>query len=213
MKNQGILITFEGIDGSGKSTQALLLYKKLRSSGYDVLLTREPGGTDFAENIRKITLDTNININNTTLTFLFLAARNDHVVNVIKPALDSGKIVISDRFYDSTFVYQGMSNDDNNVVHSDLALMNSIATTGIIPNLTILLDANPNTLFKRRMSRGIMDRYEEKDLEFQLKIRESFLKISELYSDRIVVVNSDTYIDFIAEKIFKIVKEKIQIEF
>ena len=137
MKKKGILITFEGIDGCGKSVQARKTLRFLRNRGYDVILIREPGTTPVAERLRRILLDKKLTFPDLTELLLYEAARSELVEKKIKPALTSGKIVLSDRFFDSTTAYQGYGRKLNiNMVRA----LHKIATGGTAPNLTLLFD-------------------------------------------------------------------------
>ena len=168
---EGHFITFEGPDGSGKSTQVELTANYLRGRGLEVVCTREPGGTPESERIRQLVLDKEFDIHRRTETLLYLAARAEHVEKVIKPALHAGKIVICDRFTDSTMVYQGFV---QGVAASKVAALSTFAADGLIPALTILLDADPEDLLERRVQRGVTDKFEAAGLDFQKKVRRGF---------------------------------------
>ena len=145
---KGIFITFEGIDGCGKTTQSKKLKKYLTSKGYSVLLLREPGGEKIAERIRRILLDhRNLEIAPLTELLLYSASRSQLVGRVILPALRKDQIVICDRFCDSTLAYQGYGRGLNKKVINQL---NEISTSGIIPNITLLIDLSPKIAFKRK---------------------------------------------------------------
>ena len=165
-------ITFEGADGTGKTTQIQKTAQFLIEKGYDVVTTREPGGTKLAESIRAILLNKKENIPLKAELLLFLAARVEHMETIIKPALSAGKIVLCDRFMDSTFVYQGYV---GGLPLHDIDMLNTFATDNIVPDLTILLDADPAKLLSRRNARDIHDKFEDKSLAFQQEIRKGFL--------------------------------------
>ncbi len=170
--NSGIFITFEGGEGSGKSTQIKLLYKYLLENNYPVIVTREPGGTQIGEQLRTILLQGNVNkINTLTEALMFLAARSEHWEKVIKPALDDNKIVICDRFHDSTLVYQG----NNNLLNE---IYNAI-TNNTFPNRTYLIDIDPIIGLKRSMRQdNIETRFESKSIEYHKRIQEAYLQIA-----------------------------------
>ena len=178
---QGWFISLEGVDGSGKSTQIQTTAAWLKEQGYEVLVTREPGGTATAEKIRKLVLDADVPLQPRTELLLYLAARAQHVAEVIKPALAAGRIVLCDRFVDSTLVYQGI------VRGLDLRRikeLNEFASEELMPALTLLLDADPALLEERRRERGVTDRFEQEGLSFQKKLREGFLFLAEKEPER-----------------------------
>lgn len=184
---QGWFISLEGVDGSGKSTQIQTTAAWLKEQGYEVLVTREPGGTATAEKIRNLVLDADVPLQPRTELLLYLAARAQHVAEVIKPALAAGRIVLCDRFVDSTLVYQGI------VRGLDLRRikeLNEFASEELMPALTLLLDADPALLEERRRERGVTDRFEQEGLSFQKKLREGFLFLAEKEPERIRKVDA-----------------------
>ena len=198
---QGKLITFEGADGGGKSTQLQLAADFLRAKNYEVVETREPGGTILAEKVRAIVLDPKLPLNNTTQTLLYLAARSEHVEKLIKPALAAGKIVLCDRFSDSTLVYQGLAMDKEPNALLEIKQFNAYACGGLTPDLTILLDGDTDVLALRRSQRGVTDRYEEQGLELQRKLRQGFLQLAQKEPVRIKIVNAEADKEQIARKV------------
>lgn len=191
---QGVFITFEGIEGCGKTSQAKLLSKYLEGQGYKVIMTREPGGTAISEAIREVLLSTDfIKMHPHTEVLLYLASRAQHIAEIIKPALQNGEIVISDRFSDSTFVYQCyVRGIDISIVET----MNTFATGGISPHVTFILDVDPAEGLQRAKSRNQKqsrkeDRLESETIEFHQRVREGYLKIAREYPERIFVVRSD----------------------
>ena len=181
---QGLFITFEGADGTGKTTQIAKIAAWFREQGYEVVCTREPGGTKAAERIRELVLDAELAISHKTETLLYLAARADHIAQLIQPALEAGKIVLCDRFSDSTFVYQGSGRG------VALKMLDDFATSNLHPDLTILLDGEPEELAIRRNARGTIDRFELEGLAFQKKIREAFLKLAAEEPTRIHIIDA-----------------------
>lgn len=184
---QGWFISLEGVDGSGKSTQIQTTAAWLKEQGYEVLVTREPGGTATAEKIRNLVLDADVPLRPRTELLLYLAARAQHVAEVIKPALAAGRIVLCDRFVDSTLVYQGI------VRGLDLRRikeLNEFASEELMPALTLLLDADPALLEERRRERGVTDRFEQEGLSFQKNLREGFLFLAEKEPERIKKVDA-----------------------
>ena len=196
-----MFISFEGIDGSGKSTQAKCLAVALTQRGTDVVLTREPGGSEGAEAIRKLLVEGDKNRwSPETEILLFNAARRDHLENTIRPALDAGKTVITDRFADSTRVYQG-------VTRSDLTnFVEAIHKTAIAtePDLTFVIDADPEVSLTRGLARNNgEERFEAFGLQFQKDLRKGFLALAKTQS-RFHVVNGMRDINAVSDDILQI---------
>ena len=200
---KGKFITFEGADGGGKSTQVQLAAEWLREQGYEVITTREPGGTGLAEKVRELVLDPALPLNTTSQTLLYLAARSEHVEKVIRPALDAGKVVLCDRFSDSTLVYQGLSVGKALDELGVLRELCSFATAGLEPDLTLVLDGRPEKLAKRRELRGVTDRYEQQGLAFQHRLRDGFLTLAKAEPARIKVLNAEGSTEEVAEAVQK----------
>ncbi|SDW21207.1 thymidylate kinase [Ruegeria halocynthiae] len=203
MSARGTFLTFEGIDGSGKSTQARLLAEHLRREGRDVVLTREPGGSDGAEEIRSLVLQGDPDRwSAETEILLFTAARRDHLERTIEPALAEGKVVICDRFADSTRLYQGLSRGDlRGLVDKLHSLM-----IGREPDLTLLIDMDPETGLSRAKGRqGAEERFEDFGLGLQLQIRAGFLGLAEEFADRFRVVDGNRDMDRVAQDVSEIV--------
>ena len=188
---KGLFISFEGPDGTGKTTQIKRVAEALRAQGYEVLESREPGGTVMAEKVRNIVLDPELPINNITEVLLFSAARSEHVEKVIAPAIKAGKIVLCDRFSDSTLVYQGLTRGLKIDELGELRQLNAFSSNGLVPNMTVLLDGRPEVLVARRDARGVSDRYENKGLDFQHSLRNGFLALAEAEPERIKVINAE----------------------
>lgn len=183
--DRGIFITFEGIEASGKSTQARMLCDYLTRKGYSPVLTREPGGTNLGRKIRDILLShTDEIFPPVAELLLYEADRNIHLHNIIKPALDCGSIVVCDRFFDSTTAYQHYGRGiDLNIVR----LLNSLASEGLNPDITFLLDLDVEVAFSRLKEK---DRMESQGIEFYRKVREGFLELARMYPERIVVIDA-----------------------
>jgi dTMP kinase len=197
--DQGRFISFEGIDGSGKSTQARLLADRLRALGHDVLLTREPGGSPGAEEIRQLLLTGDPGRwSAETECLLFTAARRDHLERTIHPALDAGRIVITDRFADSTRVYQGATRGDLRATVDRLhALM-----IGIEPDLTFIIDMDPARALARGLARRTSeDRFETFGLPFQETLRHGFLQLAHAHPDRCVIIPGDRPAEEVAAEV------------
>lgn len=192
-------ITFEGIDGSGKSTQSRRFADHLRAKGEDIILTREPGGSPGAEEIRALLLTGETDRwSPETEILLFTAARRDHLEKTIQPALADGKTVISDRFADSTRVYQGATRGDlRGIVDSLHSLM-----IGREPDLTFIIDMDPETALKRGLARKSgEDRFEDFGLGFQETLRHGFLALAHANPDRCVLIDGNRTADQIASEI------------
>lgn len=188
---KGLFITFEGPDGAGKTTQIKKLNEYFLAQGRKVALTREPGGTKIAEAIRNILLDAgNMGMDNRTELLLYAAARAQHVSELIKPAIEVGEVVICDRFYDSTFAYQGFG---RNLDEQLIEQLNTIATEGLQPHLTILLDIDARIGLERvQNSRGkAFDRLESEQLEFHQRVRQGFLTLAERFPKRIKTISGE----------------------
>src|SRR5699024_6697887 len=169
----GLFVVFEGADGTGKSTQVSATAQALQRAGHEVLTTREPGGSDVAEALRSLVLDPATNVDDMTETLLFAAARADHMAKTILPALDAGKIVLSDRFVGSSIAYQSAGRGISQQVVTEI---NEYATGAVSPELTIVLDLDTGLAGTRRDTRGtVLDRMESAPDGFQEAVRASFL--------------------------------------
>lgn len=196
MSGPGRFISFEGIDGSGKSTQARLLADHLRDMGHEVVLTREPGGSAGAEEIRKLVLEGDPDRwSAETELLLFTAARRDHLERVIEPALKAGQIVICDRFADSTRMYQGLSRGD---LRATVDALHDLMI-GREPDLTVLIDLDPGKGLERALSRGgTEERFESFGSSLQAQMRQGFLALAQEFADRFVVIDGNQEIEAIA---------------
>lgn len=201
---KGIFITFEGIDGSGKSTQAKLLAARLRADGYDVVETREPGGSDGAEEIRALVLQGDPDRwSAESEILLFTAARRDHMERLIEPALAEGKVVICDRFADSTRMYQGLSRGD---LRAAVDTLHSLMI-GREPDLTVLIDMDPATGLQRALSRKTADeRFEAFGEALQAQMREGFLALAQEFKERFQVVDGARDVDKVARDVLQVVR-------
>ncbi len=186
--SKGYFITFEGTDGSGKTTQVDRVKEYLISKGYDVVLTREPGGTSISEKIRSIILDPeNKEESSVTEALLYAASRAQHVAEKIKPAIEEGKIVICDRFMDSSLAYQAYARG----LGDDVLSINLFAIQGCMPDLTLFFDLNPKLAQERQIARGKLDRLEQEGLNFQQKVYDGYQSLIKKYPDRIKVIKAD----------------------
>ena len=197
---KGLFITFEGGDGCGKTTQIKLLDEYLRSKGYKTLLTREPGSKGLGIKLREILLNYDGDVSPTCESFLFLADRAQHVDCIIKPALEEGVVVLCDRHTDSTVAYQGYGRGlDLEQIHN----LNNIATNGLKPDLTIVLDVDVETSQNRVGSEK--DRMESAGLEFFERVRKGFLEIAKQEPERVRVIDSTQTIEEIHKQILELV--------
>lgn len=178
-----MFISFEGVDGSGKSTQARLLSAALKAEGREVLEIREPGGTAAAEQVRELLADPAVPLDPVAELMLFLAARADLVATVLRPALEAGTWVVSDRYSDSTEAYQGHARGLGSQRVRDL---NDAATGGLAPDLTVLLDVEAGQALARAVDGG---RFEAEGEGFQRSVGEAYLEIARRDSDRVVVID------------------------
>ena len=200
---KGIFITFEGIEGCGKSTHSRLLSNYLKDRGYPCIHTREPGGTNLGEEIRVTLLKSkNIDISDLSELFLFEACRAQIVKDVIRPSLDKKKIVICDRFSDATLSYQGYGgNLDINIIKA----LNKLATGNLTPDLTLLLDIDTAKGLRRAGRKGV-DRMESKGITYHKKVRSGYLKLARVDPKRIKVIKVDGAI----EKVQIIIRKEVE---
>lgn len=189
MANRGLFITFEGTDGAGKTTQVQRLSAELAQTGYDICLTREPGGPPISEQIRDMLLNPDHNeMAATTELLLYAASRAQHVSEIIKPALESGKIVISSRFADAMVVYQGYG---RGLDLDRINRLNRIATDGITPDVTFVLDLPVEIGLQRvQNSRGGLDRLEREKIDFHQRLRDGYRTLAQQEPQRMKIVDA-----------------------
>lgn len=196
---KGYFITFEGVEGCGKSTQIALLHDYLVQAGRTVLVTREPGGTPIAEAIRDVLLDPSHSAMGATAELLlYEAARAQHVHEKIAPALEAGQVVLCDRFADSTTAYQGAG---RGLAPEVLNELHRLATHGLWPDLTLLIDLPVATGMERARSRGRKDRIEQESIDFHERVRAGFLRLAAAEPDRIQVIAGNASIDEVQQEI------------
>ncbi|RKD28826.1 dTMP kinase [Thermohalobacter berrensis] len=200
---KGLFITVEGPDGSGKSTQIKLLSEYLQDKGYDIVITREPGGTKISEDIREIILDDkNTGMSPVTEALLYAASRAQHVYEKVIPALKEGKIIICDRFVDSSLVYQGIA---RGLGIEKIKEINEFAIQGIKPDVTLFLNIDPELASLRRRARQNQDRLEKESIEFHKKVYDGYLRLTKMYPERIKIIDASKSI----EKTFNQIKNEI----
>ena len=203
---RGYFITFEGADGCGKTTQIQLIKEYLDKKNIENILTREPGGSDLGVHLRKILLHYENPISNIAENYLYLADRAQHIEYKINPALESGKIVLCDRHTDSTIAYQGYGREQN---IDEIKHLNSIATAGVIPDLTIVFDIDTEIAQKRLQ--GEKDRLEAEGIEFHKKLRHGYLEIAKNDPKRVKVIDANKSIERVFSDTIKVIEEILNV--
>lgn len=204
---RGVLIAFEGIEGSGKTTQAQLLYNFLKEKSIQCIFTQEPGGTEIGKQIRKILLDTRNNkMHAKTELLLYLANRCQHVYEMIMPELKKGSVIITDRFSDSSLAYQGKARDLSFKVVSRL---NKFAVFGLKPDLVILIDV-PVQVGSERTKEKTLDRLEKEAIKFHEQVRQGYLQLAKKAAKRIKVFDGTKPIETLQEEINKLIVDFLQ---
>lgn len=207
---EGRLITLEGIEGAGKSSHMQFIAEKLQQAGKEILLTREPGGTELGEGIRELLLKNNEEaMSEETELLLMFAARAQHVQQLILPAMAEGKMVICDRFTDSSYAYQGGGRGISTEKISQLeAWLFSGALSGFKPDLTLLLDLSVETGLSRARARGEADRFEIETANFFQNARDTFLSIAQDEPDRVKVIDAEQQLEAVQSSILKVLVEQ-----
>lgn len=203
----GLFVTFEGIDGSGKSTQMELCAKALEAAGYPILLTRNPGGTEFGLELRQILLHSKGAVFPISELLLFIADRAQHMDEVVFPALNANKIVLCDRHIDSTLAYQGYG---RGLALETIQELNTIALQGRAPDLTLLFDGEPAELAKRVNRRGQADRMEAEKADFHRRVREGFLTVAQQDPKRIRVFNALESVEALHQQVMQTLQKALQ---
>ena len=199
MRHAGVFITLEGVEGCGKSTQIAMLASRLGSAGVPVRVLREPGGTGAGEAIREILLDPlHAGLDDRAEVLLYEASRAELVAEVIEPALEAGEVVLCDRFSDSTTAYQGYA---RGLPLDEVQRLNAFATGGVTPDLTVVVDIDPEVGLARATGSGA-DRLESEDLEFHRQVRAGFLAIAEVEPGRVKVVSGEGARQEIASRVW-----------
>jgi dTMP kinase len=205
----GLFVTFEGGEGSGKSTQLQRLVARLRSLGLDPLLTREPGGTPLAEGIRGLLLDPGRRPGALGEAFLMEASRAELVADVIRPALAAGRVVLCDRYGDSTLAYQGAGRGIDETL---LRAMNRAATGGLVPDLTLLFDLEPERgLTRRAEAAGVPNRLDREPLDFHQRVRERYLEMARAESERWLVLDASLPPDDLELRVWEGIERRLPV--
>ncbi|NLY62702.1 MAG: dTMP kinase [Erysipelothrix sp.] len=203
MQTKGLFITFEGPDGSGKTTISKLVYEKLSQLGYDALYTREPGGIGISESIRDIILDVkNVNMDTRTEALLYAASRRQHLVEKIIPAINANKIVICDRFIDSSLAYQGFA---RNIGVEEVLHINEFAIEGRFPDVTLFLDISAQEGLNRIEGRSFKDRLDLESIDFHNRVYEGYQLVLNKYKDRMVVIDAEKSIEAIVDEAVEVI--------
>lgn len=207
---KGLFITFEGSEGTGKTTQIQKLADRLRSLGKTVVISREPGGTPLGEDIRHLLkhADSGQDMGKRAELLLFAASRAQHVDSLIRPEVEKGHVVISDRFLDSTTVYQGVARA---IDASAVSFINQFAIASMMPDITVLIDLDPQVGFERIEGRNNEppDRMEQEHIHFYKDVRMGYLKLAEQEPQRFLVINGNQEIETVAEAIWDGIKNRI----
>lgn len=208
-QGRGVFISLEGVEGTGKSTQAGMLAEALSYMGVRTVQTVEPGGTVLSDKIRALLLDvSNKGMDHMTELLLYAAARRQHLSELIIPSLEAGAFVITDRFSDSTMAYQGYG---RGIDHDLIERLDVMVTGGLKPALTLLLDLDVSEGLKRNKVASKVDRLELEDLEFHERVRKGFLAIAEAHSDRFVKVDALEGVDQVHRSIMEAVRNKFDL--
>lgn len=200
---KGLFITIEGNDGSGKSTVISALKKEIEKLNIDVVYSREPGGSYVAEKIREVILDNdNAAMDDKTEALLYAASRRQHLIETVYPAINAGKVVICDRFIDSSLAYQG---EARGLGIDEVYQMNQFATEGFLPDLTIYLLVDPEVGIKRKANQKELDRLEHEKIDFHQKVYRGYLKLAETFKDRVVIIDGDCSINEECSKVNEVI--------
>lgn len=204
---KGYFITFEGPDGSGKTTVCNAVYQRLKDMGYDVVHTREPGGIEIAEKIRDIILDPqNVMMDAKTEALLYAASRRQHLVEKVIPSIEDGKVVICERFVDSSLAYQGYGRE---LGFDEVLSINKFAIGDYFPDMTVYLDVDEKTGLERIKDRAFKDRLDQESIDFHHRVNEGYQKVIDVFKDRVSIVDASKPLDSVIEDALSRVKELI----
>ena len=205
-----LFITLEGPEGSGKSSAIEIVYKRLLEEGYEIIRTREPGGTPISEQIRNVILNKeNTNMDIRTEALLFAASRRQHLVEKVWPSLKEGKLVFCDRYLDSSLAYQGYA---RGLGIENVLSINLFATENTYPHLTLLFDIEPEIGLARirKNNEREVNRLDEEKLDFHKRVREGYLILQKKYPERIVIIDASKPLEEVAELTYKAIKERLK---
>ena len=205
-----LFITLEGPEGSGKSSAIEIVYKRLLEEGYEIIRTREPGGTPIAEQIRNVILNKeNTNMDIRTEALLFAASRRQHLIEKVWPSLKEGKLVFCDRYLDSSLSYQGHA---RGLGIEEVLSVNLFATENTFPDLTLLFDIEPEIGLARiaKNDSREVNRLDVEKLEFHKKVREGYLLLAKRYPERIVIIDASRPLEEVSELTYKAIKERLK---
>lgn len=203
----GCFVTFEGIDGAGKSTQLELCAKTLREQGREVVVTRNPGGTEFGHELRQILLHSKYQVSTMSELLLFMADRAQHMEELVKPVLARGGLVLCDRHMDSTLAYQGYG---RGLDLEMISTLNTLATQGIQPDLTLLFDGDPTLLAQRVSARGAADRLEGEPLAFRERVHKGYQNLAEQNPRRITRLNALQPIEALHQEVIAVIASRLK---
>ena len=204
---KGYFITFEGPDGSGKTTVCNAVYQRLKDMGYDVVHTREPGGIEIAEKIRDIILDPqNVMMDAKTEALLYAASRRQHLVEKVIPSIEAGKVVICERFVDSSLAYQGYGRE---LGFDEVLSINKFAIGDYFPDMTVYLDVDEKTGLERIKDRAFKDRLDQESIDFHHRVNEGYQKVIDVFKDRVSIVDASKPLDSVIEDALNRVRELI----
>lgn len=203
-------ITMEGIEGVGKSTNIATISEYLRERGIDYIVTREPGGTALAEKIRSLLLEVDAEpVTELSELLLMFAARSQHIETLIKPALESGKWVICDRFTDATFAYQG---GGRGLDRDKISQLQTMVQDELQPDLTIILDLDPQTGMQRARKRGSLDRFEREEMEFFDRVRQTYLDIAEAEPERCATIDASQPLERVKSSLLQVLENRLKLK-
>ncbi len=202
---KGQFITFEGVEGAGKTTNIKFIAKKIQERGHEILLTREPGGTTTGEAIREILISKDLpEMHHTTELLLMFAARAEHLNRKIIPALEQGKWVLCDRFTDASYAYQGAG---RGIDFSKIKILEKLVQDELRPNYTFLFDLDANVGLARAKSRGETDRFEQQHIDFFNRVRAQYLKMAEVNKSRYRIINAQYSLETVQQQISNVLNE------
>jgi dTMP kinase len=210
--SRGYFITFEGGEGTGKTSQLVLVDDWFKTLGHKTVVTREPGGTRLAEAVRALLLDPELEPDGHSEIFLLEAARRDHVEHVIRPAIEEGSVVLCDRFTDSSLVYQGLV---RGLGWEEVAGLNRLATGGLEPNLTLVFDMDPETALARAQNRNSAEalresRLDDEPADFHRRVREGFLDLARREPNRVRVIDADGSPEDVFARVYRVLPEALR---